>query len=555
MAQGDGRSQVKGGQTKDISNGVVRRKRGRPRKHPLPDAAGTSKVAKNTGTRDNEKAAGPTTTKKQQAGGNGLGETLLHQSCTDELLESLLEESPTIPLGTRINGNQAPSYSLNEQQVYQTMDNGPRNRLQRMQRDAARGFTPDTNGEPSLRRGGETGRESQQCAGGQNEPQLAGKGAARPADVEYLSSLQENPKQSFYQGDVISQQTQNKNQTNRHPVASHSSKLALSVNHLKMTLLQSQLCIPDKNNDQDGCTGQAFGQMLCTNRQSLSSEQKYPKVDTEKYKRVQEQSSADPHLRDELVGIQDGHNQHARWNQQDFLNNCFSQEIASFQEEMDGDSGGRENSHRSNSSKKDGTDRQDGIKEDVRRQVELCDKWNGQEYCGGAPPQFQASGQEVPSRTSVSLGSLLGEENVKMLHAPSGLQAHSESCNSLMLLLKTAARLEIELQKTSRQLEVQREQCKQQQIHIDKLEALYTDVHEENERLREVFEYRRIVECNTTRRDVNRGVLPEGSTYLRRIPEQKPFSAGMPHDVPNHPGSASEARGRRLPPYPNEGYL
>lgn len=294
--------------------------------------------------------------------------------------------------------------------------------------------------------------------------------------------------------------------------------------------------------------------MLSTYRQSPSSEQKYPKVDTEKYKHVQEQTLADPHLKNELVGIQDVHNQHAQWNQQEFLNNCFSQEIASFQEGMDDDSGGRENSHRSNLSEKDGTDRQDGIKKNVHRQVELYDKWNGQEYCGGAPPRFQTSGQEAPSRTSVSLGSLLGEENVKTHDAPSGLQTHSESCNSLMLLVKTAARLEIELQKTSRQLEVQYEQCKQQQMHIDKLEALYTDVLEENKRLREVFEYRRIIECNTTRRDVDRGILLEGSTYLRRIPEQNTVFAGISHNAPNHPGSTTEARGRRLPPYPNEGY-
>lgn len=238
MAQGDGPSQVNDGQTKDITNGVVRRKRGRPRKHPLPDVAGTSKVAKNTGTRDDGKETGPTTKKKKQAGGSGPGETLFHQSCTDELLESLLEESPTIPLGTNINGNQAKNYNLNEQQVYQTVNNGPRNRLQLMQRETARGFTPDTYGEPLLRRGEKTGRESQQCGGGQNEPQLAGKGAARPADVEYLSSLQEHPKQNFYQGDVISQQTPNKSKTNRHPVEIGSSKLALSVNHLKMTLLK-----------------------------------------------------------------------------------------------------------------------------------------------------------------------------------------------------------------------------------------------------------------------------------------------------------------------------
>lgn len=238
MALGDEPSLVNHGQTKDITNGVVRRKRGRPRKHPLPDPAGTSKVAKTTGARDNGKATVPTTNTKQQAGGSGPDETLLHQTCTDELLESLLEESPTIPLNTRVEGNKVKNYNLNEQQISLTTSNGPRNGLQPMQRDTYGDFSPKTNGDLLLQRGEETGRESQHCIRGQNEPRRFGKGAARLEKVDFISNLQQYRKQILCQGDIISGQVLNNNESSRHPVESGSSKLAAAVNHLKMMLWQ-----------------------------------------------------------------------------------------------------------------------------------------------------------------------------------------------------------------------------------------------------------------------------------------------------------------------------
>lgn len=295
--------------------------------------------------------------------------------------------------------------------------------------------------------------------------------------------------------------------------------------------------------------------MLCTYRKSPNADQKNRKVGTENCNQVQVQEWADPLSKDAVTVVQDVHNQGEQYNQQEFLQNCFSQEIASFQKGMQDDTGERENSHRSDLSEKDGAERDDGRRKDVYRQDESQKKWNGQEYCADALQQFQASGHEAPSRTSVSLGSLLGEENVKALLSPSELQTPSESSNSLMLLLKTAARLEIELQKTSRQLEVQGELYQQQQIHVDKLEALYTGVLEENKRLREVLEYRRDIDRNATRRGAERGVLYEDPTYLRRNPDRNMFFPGMSHSVYNRPGSVAEARGRCLPPFPNEAYL
>ena len=238
MALGDEPNQVNNGQTVDTTNGVVRRKRGRPRKHPLPDAAGTSKIAKNTGVRDNGIATVPTNNKKKQAGESGPNEALFHQSCTDELLESLLEESPTIPLGTSINGNQGKNYSLNKQHVSLAMNNAPSYSLQHMQREIYRGLNLETDGEPFPRSEEETGRENQQRAGGQNEPQLEGKGAARPAGVDFIGNLQEYQKQSRCQDDITRRQISNKNETSQHPVDSSSSKLTSAVNHLKAVLWQ-----------------------------------------------------------------------------------------------------------------------------------------------------------------------------------------------------------------------------------------------------------------------------------------------------------------------------
>eukprot|EP00963_Diacronema_lutheri_P000999 scaffold64_cov338-Pavlova_lutheri.AAC.57 len=594
MAPDGGPTLLEEGKAKDTTNGVVRRGRGRPRKYPLPDATGTAKDAgKNTGANKREKTDVPGTKRRRRAEGDAGGKPTFHITCTDELLNSLLEESPTIPLTTNAHGQHPSSNDVNRQRLLRCLSDHPSKGLQTIQRDTSKEFAPDNGAEPCPTREGTQRYADSQHAKAQQLPNGNPKIAVTMAEVDLLGGFQEGSNEHFWQDSATHRRAQEQNSMEKKTAGKERNTLALAVDHLRSMLQQvsatshavanalvvastflqlekregctdmkvafvctAQSKYPDldKEDTQGGRNDRTTDQGHQPSRKSPSMDQRDTIASDEKHMRTQEKVWTDAHENRDTARVCGAQNEYTCIDPEEMLGNCFMSEIGAFQQGMREDSAGRDHSHHSGAPEKEGTKGQNRMTRGIYTQDDPHNRWRVQEKYAEPRSHFPRSGQEDQSRTSVSLSSLLEEEKVKLLFASSGLRTDSDSSNGLMLLLKTAARLEMELQASSTQLQVARDLHRQQQAQIDKLEALCADMQEENKMLREFLEYRRNTERLTSGREIDRGIPQKAPSFVQRIQERSPMLVGTTKGLSRHTGSSTEAGQRKLDSYPLEGF-